>query len=146
MWLLKVVPCANDTLAPPFSPGHYLYTAHEADPFTGEVAIKTACTGGCHSVSVLVDGKTVDAAHVPLNNATDGPGPDKGTLIEVNVQSAQGTETYKVTVTRPLKPPLLWTLVPDAGLLSPPFSPRSDFNSILIRCLIRFNRVNSTYL
>ena len=73
----KVVPCANDTLAPPFSPGHYLYTAHEADPFTGEVAIKTACTGGCHSVSVLVDGKTVDAAHVPLNNATDGPGPDK---------------------------------------------------------------------
>ena len=75
-----------------------------------------------------------------------GPGPDKGTLIEVNVQSAQGTETYKVTVTRPLKPPLLWTLVPDAGVLSPPFSPRSDFNSILIRCLIRFNRVNPSYL
>ena len=40
------------------------------------------------------------------------PSDARGTLIEVTVASAQGTETYKVTVVRPLKPPLLWSLGP----------------------------------
>ena len=41
----------------------------------GQVATHSAVV---HSVTITVDGKTIpDAAHVPLNNATDGPGPDK---------------------------------------------------------------------
>ena len=48
----------------------------EVDPETSEVAVVT--TAVVHSVTITVDGKTIpDAAHVPLNNATDGPGPDK---------------------------------------------------------------------
>ena len=51
------------------------------------------------------------------------PSDARGTLIEVTVASAQGTETYKVTVVRPLKPPLLWSLVGTPGLMTPAFSP-----------------------
>ena len=49
------------------------------------------------------------------------PSDARGTLIEVTVASAQGSETYKVTVVRPLKPPLLWSLVGTPGDPSCPF-------------------------
>ena len=123
---LSIVPSLNNTLDPPFAPATYIYTATEVSPFTSEVAVVATHGSGVTGVTVQVGGKTVDAAHVPLNNATDGPGPDKGTLVGVLAMTSTGEESYRVTITRPLKPPLLWTLVPDAGVLSPPFSPRSD--------------------
>eukprot|EP01043_Picozoa_sp_COSAG02_P033919 COSAG02_NODE_2341_length_9104_cov_2.666185_11_plen_178_part_01 len=80
---LAVTPCLNDTLVPVFSTDHYLYTAMEADPLTASVAITATPSDPSSKVSVLVDGRVVPASQVPLHNATDGPGPDKGTLIDV---------------------------------------------------------------
>ena len=69
---LSIVPCLNNTLDPPFAPATYIYAATEVSPFTSEVAVVATHGSGVTGVTVQVGGKTVDAAHVPLNNATDG--------------------------------------------------------------------------
>jgi hypothetical protein len=122
---LMIAPCLNDTLVPPFATDHYLYTTMEEDCTTAFVGITATPSAGVSAsgVSILVDGKVAPASHVPLHNATDGPGPDTGTLIDVLVMSKSVTESYKVTVSRPLCPPKLWTLTADTGVLSPAFDP-----------------------
>ena len=124
---LVVTPCLNNTLVPTFTTDHYLYTAMEAGPLTASVAIAATPAAGVSAsgVSILVDGKVVPASAVPLHNATDGPGADAGTLIDVLVVSTTVTESYKITVSRPLAPPKLWTLVANTGVLSPAFDPET---------------------
>jgi hypothetical protein len=122
---LAVTPCLNDTLVPVFSTDHYLYTAMEADPLTASVAITATPSDPSSKVSVLVDGRVVPASQVPLHNATDGPGPDKGTLIDVLVVAKSVSESYKITLSRPLPPPKLWTLEATPGVLTPAFDPEA---------------------
>ena len=66
----------------------------------GQVATHSAVV---HSVTITVDGKTIpDAAHVPLNNATDGPGPDKS--------ASRNFCAALLTSKSPRWPPFFWTV------------------------------------
>jgi hypothetical protein len=122
---LSVVPCLNNTLVPPFQPDVYNYQTSEVDCMTDEVEVVTKHGNAVTGVKVMVKGAAVDPMHVHLNNATDGPGPDAGTIIDALVTSPQGTEDYTVRVTRPLCPPKLWTLAATPGVLSPAFDPET---------------------
>ena len=143
---LVVTPCLNNTLVPAFSTDHYLYTAMEADPLTSFVAITATPVDPSSTISVLVDGKVVPASHVPLHNATDGPGPDAGTLIDVLVASKTVTESYKITLSRPLCPPKLWTLEATPGVLTPAFDPATlNYTLMLPNASVDFVTFTDTY-
>ena len=143
---LAITPCLNNTLVPAFSTDHYLYTAMEADPLTAFVAVTATPAAPSSTVSVLVDGKVVPPSHVPLHNATDGPGPDTGTLIDVLVVSKTVTESYKVTLSRPLAPPKLWTLTATPGVLTPAFDPATlNYTLTLPNASVDFVTFTDTY-